>query len=211
MLFCSAATRCAVARPAQPPADTVPTPPLLPPAHRSAEDCVIPARGKRAVHTGLSIAVPHGTYGRVAPRSGLAAKHFIDVGAGVIDEDYRGEVLVLLFNHADTDFAGESGWAVGCRGGWLVGGGGRCGLAGGGLGGWQRVLRGRPPTTCLHCCFLHPHPNCSGQGRPHRAARAGAHRDAGRGGGGGPGRHHQGRGRLWLNGRLCRPAAEVSE
>jgi dUTP pyrophosphatase len=50
--------------------------------------------------------VPHGTYGRVAPRSGLAAKHFIDVGAGVIDEDYRGEVLVLLFNHNDTDFKG---------------------------------------------------------------------------------------------------------
>jgi dUTP pyrophosphatase len=42
----------------------------------------------------------------VAPRSGLAAKHFIDVGAGVIDEDYRGEVLVLLFNHNDTDFKG---------------------------------------------------------------------------------------------------------
>lgn len=42
--------------------------------------------------------------GRVAPRSGLASKHFIDTGAGVIDADYRGEVRVLLFNHADTDF-----------------------------------------------------------------------------------------------------------
>lgn len=68
---------------------------------------MIPARGKYAVHTGIAIHVPHGTYGRVAPRSGLAAKHFIDVGAGVIDEDYRGEVLVLLFNHNDTDFKGE--------------------------------------------------------------------------------------------------------
>lgn len=74
---------------------------------RSAEDCVIPARGKYAVHTGISIHVPHGTYGRVAPRSGLAAKHFIDTGAGVIDEDYRGEVLVLLFNHNDADFKGK--------------------------------------------------------------------------------------------------------
>lgn len=35
---------------------------------------------------------------KIAPRSGLAAKNFIDVGAGVIDEDYRGEVCVLLFN-----------------------------------------------------------------------------------------------------------------
>lgn len=42
--------------------------------------------------------------GRVAPRSGLASKHFIDTGAGVIDADYRGEVKVLLFNHAETDF-----------------------------------------------------------------------------------------------------------
>lgn len=44
--------------------------------------------------------------GRVAPRSGLAAKHFIDTGAGVIDADYRGEVKVLLFNHSDVDFPG---------------------------------------------------------------------------------------------------------
>lgn len=72
----------------------------------SAEDCVIPAKGKYCVGTQIKIAVPSGTYGRVAPRSGLAAKHFIDVGAGVIDEDYRGEVKVLLFNHSDVDFAG---------------------------------------------------------------------------------------------------------
>lgn len=44
--------------------------------------------------------------GRIAPRSGLAAKHFIDTGAGVIDADYRGEVKVLLFNHSDADFPG---------------------------------------------------------------------------------------------------------
>ena len=42
--------------------------------------------------------------GRVAPRSGLASKNFIDTGAGVIDADYRGQVKVLLFNHAETDF-----------------------------------------------------------------------------------------------------------
>ena len=54
--------------------------------------------------TDLSIATPAGTYGRIAPRSGLAAKHFIDTGAGVIDADYRGEVKVLLFNHSEKDF-----------------------------------------------------------------------------------------------------------
>lgn len=50
--------------------------------------------------------------GRIAPRSGLAAKHFIDTGAGVIDADYRGQVKVLLFNHADADFKVEEGERV---------------------------------------------------------------------------------------------------
>ena len=47
--------------------------------------------------------------GRIAPRSGLASKHFIDTGAGVIDADYRGEVKVLLFNHSDVDFEIKEG------------------------------------------------------------------------------------------------------
>ena len=64
----------------------------------------IPARGKALIGTGLAFAIPDGNYGRIAPRSGLAAKHSIDVGAGVIDSDYRGEVKVLLFNLSDVDF-----------------------------------------------------------------------------------------------------------
>jgi len=47
--------------------------------------------------------------GRVAPRSGLASKHSIDTGAGVIDADYRGEVKVLLFNFSEVDFAVKQG------------------------------------------------------------------------------------------------------
>lgn len=47
--------------------------------------------------------------GRIAPRSGLASKHFIDTGAGVIDADYRGPVKVLLFNHADADYEIKEG------------------------------------------------------------------------------------------------------
>lgn len=47
--------------------------------------------------------------GRVAPRSGLASKNFIDTGAGVIDADYRGQVKVLLFNHAETDYEVKEG------------------------------------------------------------------------------------------------------
>ena len=60
---------------------------------------MIPAGGKGKVATGLSWAIPPCTYGRIAPRSGLTWKNSINVGAGVIDEDYRGEVAVILFNH----------------------------------------------------------------------------------------------------------------
>ena len=49
-------------------------------------------------HTGLSVAIPEGFYGRVAPRSGLAANHGLDVLSGVIDADYRGEIICLLYN-----------------------------------------------------------------------------------------------------------------
>ena len=63
----------------------------------SLVDCTIPPRDKALIKTGLCVCVPHGSYGRVAPRSGLAWKHFIDVGAGVIDSDYRGERKNYLF------------------------------------------------------------------------------------------------------------------
>ncbi|OAA49393.1 DeoxyUTP pyrophosphatase, dUTPase subfamily [Metarhizium rileyi] len=75
----------------------------------AAKDTIVPARGKVLVDTDISIAVPAGTYGRIAPRSGLASKHFIDTGAGVIDADYRGQVKVLLFNHAEADFEIKEG------------------------------------------------------------------------------------------------------
>ncbi|KAH6660138.1 putative Deoxyuridine 5'-triphosphate nucleotidohydrolase [Truncatella angustata] len=75
----------------------------------AAKDTVIPKRGKVLVDTDIAIAVPAGTYGRIAPRSGLASKHFIDTGAGVIDADYRGQVKVLLFNHNEADFEVKEG------------------------------------------------------------------------------------------------------
>ena len=75
----------------------------------ASRDTVVPARGKALVETDVAMAVPAGTYGRIAPRSGLASKNFIDVGAGVIDADYRGQVKILLFNHSETDFAVKEG------------------------------------------------------------------------------------------------------
>jgi dUTP pyrophosphatase len=50
------------------------------------------------VSTGISVKFPEGTYGRVAPRTGLAVKHGVDVLAGVIDPDYTGELKVVLVN-----------------------------------------------------------------------------------------------------------------
>jgi len=71
----------------------------------AAEATIVPAGGKSIAKTALSVAVPEGTYARIAPRSGLAAKHMIHCGAGVVDYDYRGEVGVVLFNYGSTDFA----------------------------------------------------------------------------------------------------------
>ena len=70
----------------------------------ASQDCTIPAEGKGLVKTGLSISFPIGLYARIAPRSGLALKKFIDVEAGVVDSDYYGEVGAVLFNHGDQDF-----------------------------------------------------------------------------------------------------------
>ncbi|KAL6479580.1 hypothetical protein MHYP_G00130130 [Metynnis hypsauchen] len=75
----------------------------------SAYDYSIGPMDKAIVKTDIQIAVPPGFYGRVAPRSGLAAKHFIDVGAGVVDEDYRGNVGVVLFNFGKETFEVKKG------------------------------------------------------------------------------------------------------
>ena len=79
----------------------------------AATDMIVEPHGKAIVPLDLMVAVPPGTYGRVAPRSGLAAKHFIDIGAGVIDEDYRGPISVVLFNHGDSQFEVKQGDRVG--------------------------------------------------------------------------------------------------
>ena len=75
----------------------------------SAIDIIVPAKGKALVSTGISLAIPDGHYGRVAPRSSLAVKNFIDVGAGVIDCDYRGPLGVVLFNFGDEEFVVKKG------------------------------------------------------------------------------------------------------
>jgi len=75
----------------------------------AAASGVIPAHGRALVATDLTFVIPPDHYGRVAPRSGLAVRFGIDVGAGVIDSDYRGHVSVLLFNTGDAPFAYQLG------------------------------------------------------------------------------------------------------
>ena len=65
------------------------------------EDVEIGPKQRATARTGLAVAIPAGFYGRIAPRSGLAAKKGLDVLSGVIDSDYRGEILCLLYNTGD--------------------------------------------------------------------------------------------------------------
>jgi dUTP pyrophosphatase len=61
----------------------------------------------RLVSTGIAVKIPPGTVGLICPRSGLAAWYGVTVlnAPGVIDEDYRGEIMVLLYNAS-----GSSHW-----------------------------------------------------------------------------------------------------
>jgi dUTP pyrophosphatase len=62
------------------------------------EDVTINGGERKTVKTGISIEIPEGYAGLIWPRSGLAVKKGIDVLAGVIDQGYRGEIMVCLFN-----------------------------------------------------------------------------------------------------------------
>ena len=73
---------------------------------RAAEDVTLAPGARRAVATGLALAIPPGFEIQVRPRSGLALKHGISVlnTPGTIDSDYRGELKVILINHGAEPF-----------------------------------------------------------------------------------------------------------
>ena len=64
----------------------------------SLESHTIQPLERAIIPTGIRVEIPEGHYGRIAPRSGLAAKNGIDVLAGVVDSGYRGEIKVILYN-----------------------------------------------------------------------------------------------------------------
>lgn len=75
---------------------------------------VIPPGGRMLVPTGLRIALPPGYELQVRPRSGLALKNGIVLpnSPGTIDEDYRGELGVIVMNAGDAPFTVERGMRI---------------------------------------------------------------------------------------------------
>lgn len=76
---------------------------------KANEDVTIPAGQHRLVKTGIKMNIPEGYWVKLHSRSGLSAKHGIEVGAGIIDEPYIGEIGVVLHNFSDVDFVVEIG------------------------------------------------------------------------------------------------------
>ena len=73
------------------------------------EERTLSSRRQDVVTTGISFTSPRGTYGRIAPRSGIAGKHQIAVSADVIDSDCTGEIQVELGNMGEQDYRVKKG------------------------------------------------------------------------------------------------------
>jgi dUTP pyrophosphatase len=73
-------------------------------AMRSSRDAIVPARGKELMKTDLRINLPAGCYGRITPRKDLDLFHHITIGVGVTDEDYCGNLSVLLYNRSEKPY-----------------------------------------------------------------------------------------------------------
>tara|TARA_B100000575_G_C23101890_1_gene635759 strand:+ start:1196 stop:1645 length:450 start_codon:yes stop_codon:yes gene_type:complete len=81
---------------------------------RAAEAFTLAPMERRAVPTGLRIAIPHGWEGQIRPRSGLALRQGLSIpnAPGTIDSDYRGELKVLLINLGPEPIAIERGMRI---------------------------------------------------------------------------------------------------
>lgn len=77
----------------------------------SIEEKTIKAGERDVIKTGLAVALPKGYELQVRPRSGLALKNGITVlnTPGTVDSDYRGELMVILLNTSNEDFAVKKG------------------------------------------------------------------------------------------------------
>lgn len=82
----------------------------LPQEFQECGDFLAPGE-RKLFKTGLAMVLPQGYVGQICPRSGLALKHGITVvnSPGIIDEDYRGEIGIILLNTSDEMFAIKQG------------------------------------------------------------------------------------------------------
>lgn len=76
------------------------------------EKVIIGPGDKTLVSTGIAIKLPEGTFGYIRPRSGLAVKKGLHTLAGVVDEQYRGEVKICLYNTTKEVFVAEPGTKI---------------------------------------------------------------------------------------------------
>lgn len=78
---------------------------------KAVEDTIIPAGGTGKVHTGVIMEIPPRYCGMVVPRSSMGIKHRITLAndIGIIDSEYRGEIMVFLVNNSDEDYTVEKG------------------------------------------------------------------------------------------------------
>jgi dUTP pyrophosphatase len=74
----------------------------------------VAAGGTEFIHTGISLEIPEGVVGLIYARSGMACKRGVAPAnkVGVIDSDYRGEIIVCLHNHGKEDVVIENGERV---------------------------------------------------------------------------------------------------
>ncbi|PWB39120.1 MAG: dUTP diphosphatase [Parcubacteria group bacterium] len=75
----------------------------------SLDDVLLPAGQRTVLKTGVAIAIPEGYWGNVRDRSGLAVKHGLHTLAGVVDSNYRGELVVAMINLSDEDYQIKAG------------------------------------------------------------------------------------------------------
>lgn len=80
----------------------------------SVEEIIIKPMERKLIHTGIKIQLPKNTEAQIRPRSGLALKNGITVlnTPGTIDEEYRGEIGIILINLSDTSFKVEEGMKI---------------------------------------------------------------------------------------------------
>ena len=67
---------------------------------------------RKLVKTGVSMQTPTGTFTKIEPRSKLANKFGIQIMGGVVDSNYKGEVMVIMFNTGDKPLEVEVGDAI---------------------------------------------------------------------------------------------------